>query len=168
MSDSIVTPKPCAMNPRSASPAFLAKLRAQFEGEPGKDYQLSFHLAPPLLASRNADGHLVKKSYGPWMLRAFRLLAGLKSVRGTMLDPFGYTAERRMERQLIENYLSMIDEFCRTLSPRNLATAIQIAQLPEQIRGFDHVKERSVLLATRRRQELLVQYRGDSSKVAAA
>jgi len=60
-------------------------------------------VAPPRLASRNADGQLVKKSYEPWMLNVFRLLAGLRNVRGTLLDPFGYTVERRMERQLIED-----------------------------------------------------------------
>ena len=75
-------------------PAFLQKLRDQFDGEPGKDYELNFNLAPPRLARRDANGHLKKKSYGPWMLYVFRVLAKLKHLRGTAFDPFGRTAER--------------------------------------------------------------------------
>src|SRR3546814_8990556 len=67
-------------------PAFTQKLRAQFEGEPGKDYQVHFHLAPPLLAKRNDKGELVKKKYGPWMMTAFKALARMKGLRGTALD----------------------------------------------------------------------------------
>src|SRR5690606_23420190 len=79
-------------------PAFADKLRAQFEGEPGKDYQLRFHLAPPLLAKRNDRDELVKKQYGPWVMSVFRLLARMKGLRGTALDVFGRTQERRHER----------------------------------------------------------------------
>src|SRR3546814_1282649 len=78
-------------------PAFTQKLRQQFEGEPGKDYQLHFHLAPPLLAKKNDKGELVKKKYGPWIMPVFKTLARLKGLRGTALDVFGRTAERRKE-----------------------------------------------------------------------
>lgn len=149
-------------------PAFLGKLREQFEGEPGKDYQLSFHLAPPLLAKRNAQGHLVKQSYGPWMLRAFRVLAKLKGLRGTAFDVFGKTDERRMERRLIEEYFELIGELGSTLHADNLTIAIELAQLPEQIRGYGHVKERSVLAADSRRQELLARYRAAREQRAVA
>lgn len=142
-----------------SEPAFLQKLREQFEGEPGRDYQLNFHLAPPLLARRDANGHLVKKSYGPWMQTAFRILARMKRLRGTALDVFGRTAERRMERQLIADYLALIDEFCATLHADNLPVAIELARLPEQIRGYGHVKERSFVAAASRQAELLGRYR---------
>jgi len=151
-----------------SEPAFLQKLRDQFDGEPGKDYQLNFHLAPPQLAKRDAHGHLIKQSYGPWMLTAFRVLAKLKRVRGTALDPFGKTVERRMERQLIADYLALIDEFCTTLNIHNLPLAIELASLPDQIRGFGHVKERSVALAASRRTQLLVQYREATTQRAVA
>ncbi len=145
-----------------SDPAFLEKLRATFDGEPGKDYRLTFHLAPPLLAPRNAQGELTKKPFGPWMLRVFRLLARFKGLRGTPVDPFGRTAERRMERRLADDYIALVDEFCNTLDASSRAIALELARLPEQIRGFGHVKERSVLLAEQRRGELLQRYRADS------
>ncbi|TEA79791.1 indolepyruvate ferredoxin oxidoreductase family protein [Allopusillimonas ginsengisoli] len=140
-------------------PEFTRKLREQFEGEPGKDYTLRFHLAPPLLARKNEKGELVKRSYGPWMMRAFGMLARLKALRGTPLDVFGRTAERRMERQLMQEYFALVDEFCRSLSERNLAIALELASLPDDIRGFGHVKDKNVLAAQARRSELLQQYR---------
>ncbi|MDI7065573.1 hypothetical protein QMO17_30465, partial [Klebsiella pneumoniae] len=98
-----------------ADPAYLDKLRAQFEGEPGRDYKLAFHLAPPLLAKRDEHGHLKKQRFGQWTLSLFRVLARLKVLRGTAFDVFGKTAERRNERELIEQYVTLIDEFCTTL-----------------------------------------------------
>jgi indolepyruvate ferredoxin oxidoreductase len=151
-----------------SDPAFLQKLREQFDGEPGKDYQLRFHLAPPLLAKRDSAGHLRKKAYGPWMLTAFRTLAKLKGLRGTALDPFGRTAERRMERALVGDYLALVDEFCTTLSSDNLPAALELARLPEQVRGFGHVKEKSVEEAAARREELLARYRDERRERAAA
>ncbi len=140
-------------------PDFLRKLREQFDGEPGKDYTLRFHLAPPLLARKNDKGELIKRSYGPWMMRAFGLLARLKGLRGTPLDIFGKTAERRMERELLQDYFALVDEFCNSLTERNLDAALALAGLPDDIRGFGHVKEKSVLAAQTRRTELLQQYR---------
>ena len=100
------------------------------------------HLAPPLIAKRNEKGELQKHPYGPWMLRAFRPLAGLKGLRGTGFDPFGRSAERSTERALIGEYRATIDELLRTLGPANLALAIEIARVPEMIRGYGHVKQR--------------------------
>ena len=89
---------------------FLGQLRQQFEG----DYRLEFHLAPPLLADRDpATGHLKKRAYGPWMLKAFALLARLKGLRGTVLDPFGRSADRRRERALIGQYERVVEEFAK-------------------------------------------------------
>ena len=151
-----------------ADPAFAVRLREQFEGEPGKDYELNFYLAPPLVARRDADGHLLKRRYGAWMLNGFRLLAKLKGLRGTFLDPFGKTAERQMERQLARDYLELVNRFCASMDARRLPIAIELAELPEQIRGFGHVKERHVAAAEKKRSELLRRYESEeTTKVAA-
>ncbi|WP_454732794.1 MULTISPECIES: indolepyruvate ferredoxin oxidoreductase family protein [Cupriavidus] len=150
-----------------ADPAFLDKLRARFEGEPGRDYQLGFHLAPPLLARRDARGHLVKRRFGPATLGVFRLLARARGLRGTAFDVFGKTAERRAERRLIEDYIGMVDEFCATLDAARLDTAVALASLPDDIRGFGHVKEASMEKAAVLRGQLLARYREGGARVAA-
>ncbi|UIF91220.1 indolepyruvate ferredoxin oxidoreductase family protein [Cupriavidus sp. UYPR2.512] len=148
-------------------PAFLDKLRAQFEGEPGRDYQLNFWLAPPLLAKADDKGRLVKRRFGPRTMTAFRLLARLKGLRGTALDVFGKTAERRAERALVNDYLAMVDEFAASLSAGNVDAALALAALPEDIRGYGHVKEASMDAAAVRREALLAQYRGAARRAAA-
>ncbi|WP_454752715.1 indolepyruvate ferredoxin oxidoreductase family protein [Cupriavidus necator] len=148
-----------------ADPAFKDKLRAQFEGEPGRDYQLSFWLAPPAL-SKSAQGQPRKKRFGPSTMTVFRLLARMKWLRGTKLDPFGRTEERRAERRLVDEYLALIEEFARTLTADRLDTAIQLAGLPDDIRGFGHVKEASMRKTAMRRSELLDRYR--TGRVAAS
>ncbi|KVD93745.1 indolepyruvate ferredoxin oxidoreductase [Burkholderia stagnalis] len=142
-----------------ADPAYLDKLRQQFEGEPGRDYTLSFHLAPPMFAKRDEHGHLRKARFGPWVLPAFRMLARLKGLRGTSLDLFGKTAERRGERQMIADYVALVDEFCATLDTERLPAAVQLASLPDEIRGFGHVKERNVAVVASKRARLLDAYR---------
>jgi indolepyruvate ferredoxin oxidoreductase len=151
-----------------ADPAFLDKLRAQFAGEPGRDYRLRFHLAPPLLSGRNARGELVKRAYGGWMLPAFRLLARLKGLRGTVFDPFGHTHERREERALVAGYIGMVEEFITGLTLENRAAAIEYAALPEAIRGYGHVKEAAMAQAASRRDALIAQYREQGAANAAA
>ncbi|MCW5731755.1 MAG: indolepyruvate ferredoxin oxidoreductase family protein [Alphaproteobacteria bacterium] len=144
---------------------FLAKLNRQFEG----DYRLEFHLAPPLIAERDpVTGHLKKRAFGPWMLRAFALLAKFKRLRGTRLDIFGRTEERRMERRLIEEYFALVGEICDRLSPDNHALALELAGLPEQIRGFGHVKEASLARVKAREADLLARLRQPSGMVSAA
>jgi len=150
-----------------ADPAFLDQLRQQFEGEPGRDYTLSFYLAPPLSAKRDAEGQLQKRRYGSWMMRAFKLLARFKGLRGTVLDPFGRTEERRQERQLVADYFALIEEFCSSLTPESYFHALDLARVPETIRGYGHVKERNVREAHARQKELLVRYRGDCASSAA-
>jgi indolepyruvate ferredoxin oxidoreductase len=123
-----------------SDPAFRAKLEAQFE--PG--FKVKYHLAPPLLAKKDAQGHLVKQTYGGWMTGAFGLLAKLKGLRGTPFDVFGYTEERRTERALIGEYRALVDEILATLSADRLSEAVALAALPEEIRGYGHVKERNL------------------------
>ncbi|MCX8517497.1 MAG: indolepyruvate ferredoxin oxidoreductase family protein, partial [Rhodoferax sp.] len=117
---------------------FAAKVAAQFEG----DYQLRYHLAPPLFARRNDKGELQKTSFGPWMGQVMKVLARLKFLRGTPLDVFGYSAERRTERALITEYRQTIESLLPNLTLHNRAQATTFARLPEQIRGFGHVKAR--------------------------
>ncbi|HVL76471.1 MAG TPA: DUF6537 domain-containing protein, partial [Noviherbaspirillum sp.] len=151
-----------------ADPAFLDKLRSQFDGEPGRDYRLNFYLAPPLLAKRNDNGELVKRRYGAWVLPAFRLLAPLRRLRGSWFDPFGRTAERRAERHLIDEYFALVDELCSSLSAENREAALELARLPDAIRGFGHVKEKAMEAAARRRAELLARYRAPCETLRAA
>jgi indolepyruvate ferredoxin oxidoreductase len=135
--------------------AFTAKIDAMFEG----DYKLVHHLAPPLLAKTNEKGELVKRPYGPWMRTAFGLLARLKSLRGTALDVFGRTEERRTERALIARYESTVTELLKTLAATNRTQAVEIARLPEDIRGFGHVKLRHLKAVEPRWDALMQRWR---------
>lgn len=143
-----------------ADPAFMNKLRQQFAGEPGRDYQLRFHLAPPLLPTKIWEGHPAKRTFGPWMLPLFRLLARGKWLRGTAFDLFGKTEERRMERQLVNDYFALLENWQQTLHAGNYRTAISLAALPDDIRGFGHVKARNIALVQARREALLAAYHG--------
>ncbi|MEX0814674.1 MAG: DUF6537 domain-containing protein, partial [Dongiaceae bacterium] len=145
--------------------AFLKQVAEQFEG----DYRLEFHLAPPLLAERDPDtGHLKKRGYGPWLLTAFRLLARLKGLRGTAFDIFGYTAERQTERRLIADYERVVEEMLAGLGTDNHGLAVEIAAIPEHIRGFGHVKAASLEAAKRREAELLAAFRAPAPRQSAA
>ncbi len=135
--------------------AFTDKVAAMFEG----DYKLVHHLAPPAIAKKNDKGELLKRPFGPWMRTAFGLLAKMKGLRGTMLDPFGRTAERRLERALIGEYKACVEELLRTLGPENRALAAEIARLPEEIRGYGHVKERHVAAARTKWGALMQRWR---------
>ena len=134
---------------------FEKRLNESFEG----DFKVSYNLAPPLLAKRDAQGHLVKARYGAWMKPAFKLLAKLKGLRGTALDVFGYAEERKLERRLIRDYQALVTEILATLSPKNHRTAVELATLPERIRGFGHVKERNIAAVATEREKLLQQFR---------
>ena len=124
--------------------------------------------APPTFAKKDADGHLVKREFGPWTFRAFKLLAKLKGLRGGALDPFGRTHERRMERELIADYFAQVDELLAKLSRDNLALAVDIASIPEQIRGYGHIKEANMAKAAALREKLLGAWRNPASAKAAA
>ncbi len=134
--------------------AFLAKVATQFDG----DFKLHYHLAPPMSAARNAAGELQKRSYGPWMQTAFRLLAPLKVLRGSPLDVFGYTTERREERALVQEYRAAVEAMLPLLNADNRDAAVAFARLPEQIRGFGHVKARHLTAARKQWSALLEQF----------
>jgi len=133
---------------------FLTHVKEQFEG----DFKLVFHLAPPIMGQKNATGEPVKRAFGPWMLTAFKLLAKLKGLRGGKLDIFGYSEERKMERALIVEYEKIMEGLLAKLSAGNHATAVAIASIPEDIRGFGHVKHRHLEQAKRKQANLLAEF----------
>ena len=145
-------------------PAFTARIASMFEG----DYKLVHHLAPPAIAKKDDKGDLIKQSFGPWMRRAFALLTRLKGLRGTALDPFGRTDERQTERALIGEYRACIDELLTRLNAATLPLAVEIARIPEEIRGYGHVKARHLRVARAKWQQLLGQWRQAGAARAAA
>ncbi|MCB1886128.1 MAG: indolepyruvate ferredoxin oxidoreductase family protein [Rhodocyclaceae bacterium] len=131
---------------------FLRQVAEQFEG----DYKLVFHLAPPMLAGHDpATGEARKRRYGPWMLRAMGLLARARRLRGSRLDPFARSADRKLDRALLAEYEAAIEEILGALSVSNRKTAVALAALPDDIRGFGHVRERYAAQARRRQAALL-------------
>jgi indolepyruvate ferredoxin oxidoreductase len=144
--------------------SFAKQIAAAFEGEP----QLEFHLAPPVLGRKNAQGEPVKSSFGSWVMPVFRLLASLKGLRGTPFDIFGYTKERRLERKLIGDYEILIEEILKNLTPDSHATAVVLASIPEKIRGFGHVKMRHFQAAKAEEQSLLQHFRAGPAQVKLA
>jgi indolepyruvate ferredoxin oxidoreductase len=122
---------------------FEDKIKSMFEG----DFKINYHLAPPLLSPKNDKGELQKRKFGSWMNSGFKVLAKLKGLRGTPLDVFGYSAERKTERALIDEYRTSMEEVLASLNERNYAAALEIARIPEQIKGFGHVKERHLAAA---------------------
>ena len=118
--------------------AFTAKIAGMFEG----DYKLVHHLAPPLLAKTNDRGELVKQAFGGWVRPAFGLLAKMKGLRGTAFDIFGHTEERKMERRWIADYRAGVDKALAGLTAEKLDAAVELARVPEDIRGYGHVKAR--------------------------
>ncbi|BCD83911.1 indolepyruvate ferredoxin oxidoreductase [Pseudomonas solani] len=133
---------------------FRKQLEAQFSG----DYRLQFHLAPSWLAKRDpSTGQPRKRSFGPWMLKAFGLLATFKFLRGSALDPFGYSEERRLERELIGCYEDNLEAVLAHLRGDNYRVAVAIAELPEQIRGYGHVKEAGLAKAREHEAQLRAQ-----------
>jgi indolepyruvate ferredoxin oxidoreductase len=130
---------------------FEKQLRDQFDG----DFKISFNLAPPLLGGgKDALGRPRKRAFGAWMLPLFRLLAGMRGLRGTAFDIFGYSADRRLERDLIAGYEKDVATVLGLLSPLTLDTAIELLSLPDRIRGYGPVKEKAVQDAKIRYAEL--------------
>jgi indolepyruvate ferredoxin oxidoreductase len=130
---------------------------------------LQFHLAPPLFARRDpVTGVLRKKAYGPWVMTVFRHLARWKRLRGAPWDPFGYTAERRMERRLIGDYEATVEELLSGLSRDNHRLAREIGSLPETMRGFGHIKAGNIQAAKSREAQLLEAFRSPSPTASAA
>jgi len=137
--------------------SFLDRVKSTFDGD---RLRFEFHLAPPLLARRDPEtGEPKKMSFGPWMLKAFAVLAKFKFLRGTALDPFGYTAERQRERRLVSEYEQLLEEICERLTPNNHRFAVELAMVPEKIRGFGPVKQRHLVAAKAEEAALREQFR---------
>jgi indolepyruvate ferredoxin oxidoreductase len=136
---------------------FEKKIASMFEG----DYKLNYHLAPPLIAKKNDKGELQKQQFGPWMLTSFKLLSKLKGLRGTAFDIFGKTSERKMEQALIADYLDTMNLVSSKLNldnhPELLPMALELANIPDSIKGFGHVKEKSAATARVKWKSLLTQ-----------
>jgi indolepyruvate ferredoxin oxidoreductase len=146
-------------------PAFHQALGEQFEG----DTRLEVHLAPPLLPGSDPDGGAPRKrAFGPWIFTAFRWLAKFKGLRGTPFDPFGHTADRKRERELIVEYEALIEELLAGLGHDNHALAVELAAIPEQIRGYGHIKTAHLDDAKAREAQLLAAWRNPETAQTAA
>jgi indolepyruvate ferredoxin oxidoreductase len=140
------------------------KARAEFDG----DFRMTFHLAPPFLPGKDGDGRPKKRAFGPWMEKVFGVLARGEALRGTMFDPFGYGAERRMERALISQYEADMAEVLAAVTPETMDAAVALAELPIQIKGFGPVKAANERAAAKRREELLAAFRAGGAGVRQA
>ncbi|MDF1727377.1 MAG: indolepyruvate ferredoxin oxidoreductase family protein [Sulfitobacter sp.] len=140
------------------------KAKAEFEG----DFDLKFHLAPPLLSKEGPDGRPLKRTFGGWLERPMGLLARMKGLRGTPLDPFGRTEERRMERALIAQYEADMAEVLPKFDETTRDAVLALAELPLQIRGFGPVKQANERKAAKRREELLASIRAGGTPLARA
>jgi indolepyruvate ferredoxin oxidoreductase len=137
--------------------AFLEQVKSTFDGA---DLRFEFHLAPPLFARKDPETGVAKKmSFGGWMMPIYRALAKFRFLRGSAFDPFGYTVERRTERRLISDYEAMLEEILGALAPANHHLAVGLANIPEKIRGFGHVKARHLTAAKAEEAALLEQFR---------
>ena len=140
---------------------FQRKLEARFEG----DYELRFNLAPPLLSRRDPEsGELIKREFGPWVQTAFSWLARARFLRGTVLDIFGYTDERKQERQDIADYRELLSEIVSRLNDDNYATAAELAGAWYKLRGYGHVKDRNRGQLRAEQAQLLARLRGEVSE----
>ncbi|GGK78833.1 indolepyruvate ferredoxin oxidoreductase family protein [Amphritea balenae] len=144
--------------------AWLARINRQFSG----NFRLKFHMAPPLLSRKDPlTGQPKKREFGPWMYSGLKLVAGFKGLRGTRFDPFGYTEERREERALITEYEQLLNVLIAGLTNENLALAVEIANIPELIKGFGHVKARNLNGARERLSILTERYIHPDKHIAA-
>jgi indolepyruvate ferredoxin oxidoreductase len=140
------------------------KVAQAFDG----DLRLTYHLAPPGLTRPGPDGRPMKRAFGPWIERVFAVLARMKALRGTPVDPFGYTAERRAERAAIRGYEADMEEVLATISPATMDVALALAELPLSVRGFGPVKAAAADRAAARRGELLAALRSGGAPLARA
>jgi indolepyruvate ferredoxin oxidoreductase len=148
-----------------SDPGFARKIEGMFEG----GYKLKFHLAPPVFNRPDPrTGEASKSEFGAWMMPAFRILAKLKRLRGTTLDIFGYTEERRIERRLITDYEKTVAELLEHLDGENRKLAVEIASVPEHIRGYGHVKRRHLDEARKKEAALLAAFRASRPSARAA
>ena len=135
-------------------------MKKSFDG----NLSFEFHLAPPLLAKIDpATGEPKKMAFGPWMLKAFAILKRFKFLRGTPLDIFGYSDDRRIERQLIADYEALLETLMAELTSANHAVAVELASIPEKIRGYGPVKQRHLKAAKAEEAALREQFRGGAA-----
>jgi indolepyruvate ferredoxin oxidoreductase len=140
-----------------ARPEFRKELEAAFEG----DFRLKFHVAGGPFGRRDpVTGRLVKREVGPWLMTAFRAMAPLRRLRGSVLDPFRGSSERRLARGLLETYEADLDRIVGALSADNHAVAVKLASLPEKVRGYGHVREEHAAAVAKEREVLLGQWTG--------
>jgi indolepyruvate ferredoxin oxidoreductase len=148
-----------------SDPGFARKIEGMFEG----GYRLKFHLAPPIFNKPDPrTGEARKSEFGPWMMAAFRILAKLKGLRGTPFDVFGMSEERKAERRLIGEYEATVAELLEHLDGENQKLAVEIASVPEHIRGFGHVKRRHLGEAKKKEAELIAAFRASRPSARAA
>ncbi|AXX98230.1 indolepyruvate ferredoxin oxidoreductase family protein [Profundibacter amoris] len=140
------------------------KAKAEFDG----DFTMRFHLAPPILSGKDANGRPKKREFGGWIMPVYRLLARLKGLRGTAFDLFGRTKERKMERALIAQYEVDMGEILPSVTPQTLDIAMELAELPLSIRGFGPVKQTNETAAAKRREELLAGFRAGGADIVDA
>lgn len=134
---------------------FEQQIADTFEG----DFKLAYHLAPPIFAGKKlSNGRPRKRQFGSWMMSAFKLLARMKGLRGTMFDPFGYSSERKMERGLIDDYENLITSLVGKLNSENHRFAVALARIPNEIRGFGPVKAKAIEKAEKMKADLLNQF----------
>jgi len=138
-----------------SKPAFNERIKSMFEG----DYKVYYHLAPPIFAKKNANGELIKQKMGPLTAVAFKVLAPMKVLRATPFDIFGRTQERKAERRLIKQYKAYVSEIRESWHPEKELLAIEIANVPESIKGYGHVKEKKMLSAQRQWEHLMHLWR---------
>jgi indolepyruvate ferredoxin oxidoreductase len=142
-------------------PAFVAQLDSMFK----HGYTVKYNLAPPTISKKDpVTGHLIKQQFGPWMRSAFGWMKKLKGLRGGGLDFFGKTEERHHERQMIADYVKELDGICAALSPANHAAAVALASVPDEIRGYGHVKEKSVAEAKTLREQRTYAFRNPQAQ----
>ena len=146
----------------------LLSTREKAREEFGGDFRMSFHLAPPMLTGKDSNGRPKKREFGPWLEGPLKLLARLRFLRGTPLDPFGYSSERRMERALIREYEADMAEVLPKLDDTTRDAVVALAELPLSIRGFGPVKEANAEKAAKRREELLAVVRAGGAPLARA
>jgi len=141
--------------------SFVERVRSTFDGD---NLRFEFLMAPPLFARRDKiTGEPKKMSFGPWLLGMLRVLKRFKVLRGTPLDPFGYTQERKTERRLIADYEKLLAEIVDHLTPANHAAAVAVAALPEKIRGYGPVKERHFTIVKAEEAGLYEQFRAGTT-----
>ena len=145
-----------------SSETFQRQIRSQFSG----NYRLSFHLAPPVLSRPDpVTGVARKREFGPWVLPLFHALAKLKFLRGTALDPFAWSKERREEQADLKDYLLLLDALTAGLNAGNYQTAVELAALPSQLRGFGHIRKKNREALREQRAHLLDRFNGKSPNV---